>query len=162
MTATPEDLLARLEALGADIKTYHHPPVFTVEESKALRGDLPGTHCKCLLLKDKKNVLWLVVTTEDRRTDMKDLRHRIGAATLSFAKPEVLRQTLGVEPGSVTPFALINDSEHRVNVVLDEDMLTRTLLNFHPLTNTATTSIGTRHLLEFIESCGHQPRIVGL
>ncbi len=162
MAATPEELLARLDELEADVKTTHHPPVFTVAESKARRGDLPGTHCKCLFLKDKKGALWLVVTTEDRKMEMKDVRRRIDSAPLSFARPELLRQILGVEPGSVTPFALINDTEHRVNVILDAEMMALELLNYHPLTNTATTSIGAEHLLRFIDACGHQPRIVRL
>ena len=160
MTATQEDLFALFDKLGVKTTTHLHAAVFTVDENRALRGELAGGHCKCLFLKDKKGALWLVVTLEDRAVDMKALRHVIGSAPLSFAKPELLRQVLGVEPGSVTPFALINDTAGRVNVVLDAEMMNFELLNYHPLVNTATTAIGARDLLKFIGAGGHQPQIV--
>ncbi len=160
--ATPEDLFARFAELDVETTTQHHPPVFTVEESKALRGDLPGGHCKSLFLKDKKGALWLVVALEDRAIDMKDLRRRIGAATLSFGKAELLAEVLGVTPGAVTPFGLINDSEGRVTVVLDADMMALDQLNYHPLTNEATTTITSQGLLAFIASTGREARIVAL
>ena len=162
MAMTPEDLLAHLDALGLASTTHHHAAVFTVDESKALRGDMPGGHCKSLFLKDKKGQLWLVVALEDRAIDMKDLRRRIGAAQLSFAKPELLADVLGVVPGAVTPFALVNDPGHRVNVVLDAEMMTFDPLNYHPLTNTATTAISPDALLTFIADCGHEARIIDL
>jgi Ala-tRNA(Pro) deacylase len=123
---------------------------------------MPGGHCKSLFLKDKMGQLWLVVALEDRAIDMKDLRRRIGAAPLSFGKPELLADALGVEPGAVTPFALVNDPEHRVNVVLDAEMMTHDPLNYHPLTNTATTAIAAADLLAFIADCGHEARVVDL
>ncbi len=159
---TPDDLFARLAALGVKTTTHRHAPVFTVEDSKALRGDLPGAHCKTLFLKDKKRVLWLVVMLEDRHIPMKDLRRRIGSATLSFGKPDLLMEVLGVEPGSVTPFALVNDTGQRVNVVLDGAMMERDLLNYHPLTNRATTAITPGDLLTFIRAAGHEPAVVAL
>ena len=152
-------LMARLGELHIATTTVRHPPVFTVAESKALRGALPGGHSKNLFLKDKKSVLWLVVATEDRGIDLKALRPRIGSAGLSFASAETLRQVLGVEPGSVTPFALINDREARVRVVLDAGLMAQSPLNFHPLVNTATTAIAADDLLVFVRSCGHEPRI---
>src|SRR5437588_863655 len=111
--ATPEDLLRRLDALGIKSETHSHPPLMTVEDSKRLRGDLPGGHCKNLFLKDKKGRMWLVVTLEDRRVDIKALEARLGAARLSFGSPDRLLANLGVTPGAVTPFALINDREHK-------------------------------------------------
>ena len=120
MSSGEAALMARLDALGIVTTTVRHPPMFTVAESKALRGSLPGGHSKNLFLKDKKGVLWLVVADEDRPIDLKALRRRIGSAALSFASAETLRQVLGVEPGSVTPFALINDREVSVRVLLDE------------------------------------------
>lgn len=159
---TPDDLLKRLDQLGIRTATHHHPPVFTVEESKRLRGALPGGHTKNLFLKDKKDVLWLVVALEDRVLDMKDLRRRIGSAPLSFGRPELLRAVLGIEPGAVTPFALINDTDRQVRVVLDWAMLAIDMLNFHPLSNAATTAIAPQDLLTFIRSCGHEPAIVDL
>lgn len=159
---TERELFAHLERLGIEVATTRHPPVFTVAEAKALRGQLPGAHTKNLFLKDKKQALWLVVALEDRVIDLKALRHRIGAAPLSFASAETLRATMGVDPGSVTPFALINDAEASVRVVLDAEMMAADILNFHPLTNSATTSITAAGLLAFIRSCGHEPRIVDL
>ncbi len=162
MHATREQLLRRLDELGIKSSTVDHPPVFTVEESKRLRGELPGGHCKSLFLKDKKDVLWLIVALEDRPIDLKQLRHRIGASNLSFGKPELLMELLGVEPGSVTPFALINDRERRVNVILDKGMMAKEVLNYHPLTNRATTTVSPADLLKFIRACGHEPKEIEL
>ena len=160
--ATPEDLLAELARLGISIETVEHPPVFTVEEAKALRGELPGAHSKNLFLKDKKGRYWLVVTFEDRPIDLKALRHVIGAAPLSFGKPEALLEVLGLTPGSVTPFGAINDKQGVVTVVLDAEMLESEPLNFHPLVNTATTRISAAGLLRFLEAGGHTPMVVKL
>jgi len=162
MRATTEQLFSKLTDLGIKTETHTHPPVFTVEESKALCGDLPGGHCKNLFLKDKKGILWLVVAHEDRPIDMKSLRHLIGSHHLSFGKADLLGDVLGVEPGSVTPFALINDTETSVRVVLDKEMMDLELLNYHPLCNTMTTAISPENLLVFIRSCGHEPDIVAL
>jgi Ala-tRNA(Pro) deacylase len=162
MPASEKHLFDRLEHLGLHTTTVRHPAVFTVEQSKALRGDLPGAHSKNLFLKDKKGAYWLVVALEDREIAVKELRHRIGAAQLSFARPEHLKEILGIDPGSVTPFALINDTDNRVNVVLDAEMMTHATLNFHPLTNTATTAIDPAGLMAFIRSCGHQPQVIDL
>lgn len=162
MPATPEDLFARLQELGIESVTHDHPPLHTVRDSKALRGELPGGHHKNLFLRDKKKRCFLVVTQEDKEIDLKALRHRIGANHPSFASPERLMEYLGVEPGSVTPFALINDPEGRVHVTIDEDILNSDPLNFHPLVNTKTTAIGPDDLLRFIRACGHQPLITRL
>ena len=162
MTATKQQLLARLDELGIEAVTRDHPPVYTVEEARALRGDIPGGHCKNLFLKDKKGQLWLVVCLEDAVIDLKSLPDRIGAARISFGKAELLQEVLGVEPGSVTPFALINDASHQVNVVLDASMMDCDFVNYHPLVNTATTTLTPADLLRFIESCGHKPQTVTL
>lgn len=162
MAASRDDLFARLDDLGIETSTVEHPPVYTVEEAKAHRGELPGAHCKNLFLKDKKGQLWLVVTLEDRALDIKELRHRIGAAHLSFGKPELLRESLGIEPGSVTPFAAINDADHQVNVVLDAEMMQMSPLNYHPLSNDATTAIAPDDLVRFLRSTGHEPAVVSL
>ena len=160
MPATEAELLARFDELGIATKTYRHPPLHTVEESRKLRGDLPGGHCKSLFLKDKKGQLWLLVTLEDRDVDLKTLHRRIGAARLSFGRPELLWEALGVKPGAVTPLALINDSEQRVKVVLDVEMLRHETLNYHPLRNDATTAISPRGLRLFIAACGHEPKLL--
>ncbi len=157
MPATPDDLFARLKSLAIQIKTHHHPPLFTVQDSQRLRGDIPGAHCKNLFLKDKKGALWLIVTLEETRIDLKTLHKRIGAGRLSFGKPELLMQVLGVTPGSVSPFALINDTQQRVNVVLDCEMMAKESLNYHPLTNEMTSTISSSGLLAFIRACGFEP-----
>ncbi|MBL6933735.1 MAG: prolyl-tRNA synthetase associated domain-containing protein [Rhodospirillales bacterium] len=159
---TREQLFEHLADLGIETSTIEHSPAFTVDDSKAFRGELSGAHCKNLFLKDKKGDIWLVVSLEDRAIDMKDLRHLIGSNHLSFGKPELLMEILGIVPGSVTPFALINDVDRRVNVVLDAEMMTHSMLNYHPLVNNATTAIMPDDLIAFIRSCGHEPAIVEL
>jgi Ala-tRNA(Pro) deacylase len=157
---TPAALFARLDALGIAYRTYTHPAVFTVEEAKSLRGTLPGGHCKSLFLKDKKGALWLVVALEECRVDLKALADRLGAPRFSFGSAELLHEVLGVRPGSVTPFAAINDSAGRVTVVLQRAMLAHDPLNYHPLENDRTTAIAPADLVRFLESCGHAPLIV--
>jgi Ala-tRNA(Pro) deacylase len=162
MSATADDLFARLERLNITTTTHFHPPLFSVEESQKLRGNLPGGHCKNLFLKDKKKNLWLIVALEDQRIDMKALGKTLSSARLSFGKPELLQEILGVTPGSVTPFALMNDQEVQVQVVLDARMMEMDLLNYHPLTNDMTTSIYPSDLEKFIVDCGHVPITVTL
>ena len=162
MTATREDLFARLESLGIETRTRNHAPVFTVEEARALRGEIPGGHCKNLFLKDDKGNIWLIVCLEEAPVDLKAAPAKIGSRRLSFGKPELLMEVLGVEPGSVTPFALINDAATRVNVVLDAAMMAHDLVNYHPLRNDATTTIRSADLVTFIKSCGHEPKIAAV
>jgi Ala-tRNA(Pro) deacylase len=160
--ATPDQLFARLDALGIAHRTYSHPPVFTVAEAVALRGTLPGGHCKSLFLKDRRAGLWLVVALEERQIDLKRLAAALAAPRFSFGNPALLYEALGVRPGSVTPFALVNDISQRVTIVLDRAMLDHDLLNYHPLDNDRTTAIAPADLLRFIAGCGHQPRILDL
>ena len=162
MPATPEDLFARLRELDIAVVTHEHPPLFTVEDSKSLRGDLPGSHHKNLFLRDKKKRSFLVVTQEDKDINLKELRHQIGANHPSFGSADRLREYLGVEPGSVTPFALINDPQQRVQVTIDQDIMAAGPLNFHPLVNTMTTAIAPDDLLRFVRACGHEPLITQL
>ena len=162
MPATREDLFARLKSLGIETKTADHAPVYTVEEAQALRGEIEGGHCKNLFLKDDKGQLWLIVCLEESQIDLKAAPAKIGSRRLSFGKPDLLMEVMGVEPGSVTPFGLINDTANRVNVILEAQMMQHKQLNYHPLQNTATTSIAADDLVAFIRSCGHQPRIVAV
>ena len=162
MPATRDDLFARLTSLGIETRTRDHAPVFTVEEAQALRGEIPGGHCKNLFLKDDKGNIWLIVCLESSQIDLKAAPARIGSRRLSFGKPELLMEVLGVEPGSVTPFALINDTQARVNVVLDAAMMAHDLVSYHPLRNDASTTIRSADLITFIKSCGHDPRIVAV
>jgi Ala-tRNA(Pro) deacylase len=162
--ATPAEtaLFNRLGGLGIKTVTVSHPPVFTVDEAKRLRGSLPGGHCKSLFLRNKKGEMWLVVTLEDRALDLKALGERIGAGRVSFGSPERLMQHLGVIPGAVTPFAIVNDRERLVKVVLDAEMMRQTPLNYHPLRNDRTTAITPQDLVRFLEAEGHPPRILDL
>ena len=162
MVATTEQLLAALADLGIAAETHRHPAVFTVEESQRHCAHLPGGHCKNLFLKDSKGKLWLLVTLDNRRVDLKAVRKRIGAGNLSFAKPELMLSVLGVGPGTATPFALINDPEGSVQVVLDAGMLAYERLNYHPLTNDATTAVSPDGLLAFLRATGHEPMVLEL
>jgi Ala-tRNA(Pro) deacylase len=155
-------LYERLKQLGIRWATYAHAPVFTVEEARALRGSLPGGHTKNLFLKDKKDGLWLIVLREELRVDLNALARQIGAPRFSFGAPERLAATLGVPAGSVTPFALVNDTQCDVRVVLDEGMLALDPLNFHPLRNDRTTAINSADILRFVHSCGHEPLLCRL
>ncbi|MDP9138094.1 MAG: prolyl-tRNA synthetase associated domain-containing protein [Pseudomonadota bacterium] len=162
MPASRHDLFARLEALGIETTTRDHAAVFTVEEARTLRGEIAGGHCKNLFLKDAKGELWLIVCLEDTRIDLKGLPQKIGSGRLSFGRPELLREVLGIEPGSVTPFALINATSLEDHVVLEQAMMAHALLNYHPLENTATTTIAAPDLVKFLRACGHDPQIVAL
>ncbi len=152
-----EDLIAYLESLGIETRTVEHPAVFTVEEARRLRGELPGAHSKSLFLRNKKGRMWLVVTLEDRDIDLKDLGERLGAGRLSFGSPDRLMRYLGVIPGAVTPFGVLNDHDDAVTVALDRQMLEVDPLNFHPLDNTKTTAISTDGLLRFLQATDHPP-----
>jgi len=160
MPASPTDLFAYLDRLGIKHATVTHPPLFTVEQSQALRGTIPGGHTKNLFLKDKKGALFLVTVLEDAVIELKSLHRRLGASgRFSFGTAEIMRATLGIEPGAVTPFAAINDTDRRVQVVVDADLMRHDTINCHPLTNTMTTSIAREDLVRFLESTGHPPRI---
>lgn len=155
--ADPPALRRRLEELGIQARTIHHPPVFTVEESKALRGDLEGCHTKNLFVRDKKGVMWLVVCREDRRVDLAVLASKLGLGRLSFASAERLMKFLGVIPGAVTPFAVMNDTGGKVSVAIDRSMLDESPWNFHPLDNAMTTSIEPAGMVAFLEAENHAP-----
>ena len=157
---TQKDLFAALDALGIAYETVEHPPMFTVEDGLAIRDTIPGLDCKNLFLKDKKGQLWLIVLPADKRARLSEIEKTIGAARLSFGKPELLFEVLGVPAGSVTPFALINDTKLRLTVVLDSDMMAHDRVNFHPLRNTASTCLKASDLLIFIKSLGYSPLCV--
>lgn len=162
MPATRQDLFDRLAGLGISTTTLEHPAVFTVAESSGVEKQLPGGHTKNLFLKCKKGNIFLVVALNYATIDLKSLHKRIESGRLSFGSADLLREILGVLPGSVTPFALINDTGGKVTVILDEAMMRHDFLNYHPLENTATTNIARDDLLRFIRSCGHDPRIVAV
>lgn len=163
MTASPDDLLAYLDGLGVETQTVEHPPLRTVEDSRALRGEIPGGHVKNLFVKDKKGRAFLLVLEEDAVVDLKRVHEKIGAqGRLSFGSAELLEELLGVKPGAVTPLGAINDRDGRVTVVLDEAMMRHERLNFHPLINTRTTGMASADVVKFLRATGHEPLISAL
>lgn len=161
LPTSPEAVFARLDALSIAHRTFNHPPVYTVEQAKALRGEIAGAHIKNLFLRDKKKRIWLVTALEDRRIDLKALKRRLGASgSLSFGNAELLMEVLGVEPGAVTPFGIINDAEGRAQVVLDKGVLASEPVNAHPLRNDMTTAVSADGLLQFLDAEGHSPEII--
>ena len=162
MAISRATLFETLKALGIETKTIDHPATFTVEESSTVPIDLPGAHTKNLLLKDEEDTLVLVIAKSSTKVDLKVLAKRLGTARFSFGKPELLMQALGVTPGSVTAFAVINDEKRRVRVVIDSALGAHDSVNCHPLENTATTNIALADLLRFIRSTGHEPKTMTL
>jgi Ala-tRNA(Pro) deacylase len=157
MPKTEAELFSFLDSLGIRTLTQRHPALYTVADSQALRGEIAGGHTKNLFLKDKKDNFFLLTVDEDAVVDLKQVHHLIGAASrVSFGRPEMLMELLGVAPGSVTVFGLINDTQHRVKVVLDQTLMENAVINAHPLTNEATTSIAANDLRRFIEATGHE------
>jgi Ala-tRNA(Pro) deacylase len=163
MPVTPAELFAALDALGIAHPTVTHPPLFTVEQSQELRGQIPGGHTKNLFLRDKKGALFLVTTPEDAAIELKSLHRRLGASgRFSFGSADLLMETLGVAPGAVTPLAAINDTAGRVTIVLDAGLMEHAVINCHPLTNTMTTSIARTDLVRFLQETGHPPQTVAV
>lgn len=157
-----DGLFAYLDELGIATKTVAHEPVFSVSESQDVERALPGGHTKNLFLKSAKGELLLVIAHADTQVDLKALPKRVGCARLSFAKADVLREVLGVTPGSVTGFALVNDTEPRVKVILDQDLMQFDSINCHPLENNATTNIARDDFLKFLLATGHAPETIDL
>ena len=160
LPTTPQTLLRRLDDLGIAYRSVSHPPVFTVEEAKALRGELPGSHIKNLFLRNKKGQMWLVTCLEDRGIDLKVLGERLGAGRFSFGSAERLMTHLGVRPGAVTPFAVINDKQGAVTMVLDSGVMDGGPVNCHPLVNTMTTALAPDDLVRFLEAEHHAPQML--
>lgn len=156
-------LFARFATLGILAPTVPYPAHGTVEEGKTLRGAMPGTFTKNLLLRDKKDRLFLLAVHEDRMLDLKTLHRRIGATgRLGFASPELMESLLGVSPGALTPLALLADTDSRVTCVLDATLMQTESLNFHPLINTESTNLTPPDLVRFLTACAHAPLIVDL
>ena len=163
MPASPDDLIAYLADLGIETTSVDHPALHTVEDSRALRGDIAGGHTKNLFVKDKKGRVFLLVLEEDAVVDLKRVHERIGAqGRVSFGSADLLEEVWGVKPGAVTPFGAINDQAGDVRVVLDEAMMRHERLNFHPLVNTRTTGLRSADLVKFLRATGHEPLIVAL
>ncbi len=160
MPKTPDQLFAALDALGIAHSTIKHPPLFTVEQSRALRGQIPGGHTKNLFLRDKKYELYLVVAEEDAAIDLKGLHRLLGASgRFSFGAADLLTRGPGRGPGRGDAVRRHQRHACRVMVVLDAALMAHDTLNFHPLVNTMTTSIKRDDLVKFLKSTGHEPRI---
>lgn len=164
MPATRDDLMAFFKELDIEVSTVDHEPVFTVAESGDLHDRIPGGHTKNLFVKDKKSRLFLIVVLHDAEIDLKKVHQIIGAqGRVSFGNADLLMEVLGVEPGSVTPFSLINDREAiRVTPVFDAAMMQHDILNYHPLKNDATTAISASDLVKFAKACGHDPQVLAV
>ncbi len=158
---TAQDLFSFLDGLGIKHSTTQHAPVFTVAESESLRDLIPGGHTKNLFVKDKKDQYFVLTVEENAAVDLKTVHKTIGAASkVSFGKPEKMLEYLGVIPGSVTVFGAINDTGQQVTFVLDSELMKHDLINGHPLSNDATTTVGRDDLVRFLESTGHTPLIL--
>ena len=158
---TPEELFEFLDSLGIAHKTKYHPPVFTVAESQALRDEIPGGHTKNLFLKDKKDQFFLLTVDEHATVDLKTVHTIVdGASKFSFGKPDKLMEYLGVIPGAVTAFGIVNDVGRNVTIVLDADLMKNDVINCHPLSNDATTSISSADLIRFFEATGHTAHVL--
>lgn len=156
MTEQEASVAARLRELGIEFTRHEHPPVATVEEAEAHWSGIDATHCKNLFLRNQKGTRhYLVVLTASKRADLRAVADQIGDGKLSFASPERLMTCLGVTPGSVSPFALINDTAHEVRVVLDRDFQTASRLAFHPNINTRTFTIAAADFRKFLDACGN-------
>jgi Ala-tRNA(Pro) deacylase len=158
MTMTSDELLTYLKEIGIGAITHEHSPVHTIDDSKRLRGDIPGIHTKNLFLRDTKKQCYLVVTHEETTVNLKNLRHKLHAkGTLSFGRPETLMEHLGVTPGAVSLLALINDRGRNVALAIEDSLLLSDPVNCHPLTNNRTTSLSANGILLFLERTGHLP-----
>ena len=163
MALTSKELHDYLQGLDIEVNTVSHAPLFTVADSQKLRGEIPGGHTKNLFLKDKKDNFFLVTVDEDAVVDLKSIHHLIGAASrVSFGKPEKLMEYLGVIPGAVTVFGAVNDKQRNVQIILDAALMKNDVINGHPLTNDATTSIRRDDLLVFLRATDHEPQILAV
>jgi Ala-tRNA(Pro) deacylase len=157
---TRPDLIAFFDAHGIDHATTDHQAVFRVGEGEGIKDDIPGAHTKNLFLKDAKGRLWLISAKDDTQIDLKRLHTVIGSARLSFGSAELMEQALGVTPGSVTAFAMINGAERDVTFVLDHRLAQADRVNFHPLVNTATTGLSQADFAQFFRALAITPLVV--
>ena len=162
---TEQQLLKLMTEIGMRYEIHRHPPLHTVEESQALRGEMPGAHVKNMFLKGKKGDIWLVTCLEDRSIRIPHLQKEIGASRLSFGKSELMEELLGVSPGAVTPLAVANDRDRKVQLVLDAALVDAEIINCHPLHNEATVRIDGRisdsdGLAKLFGHSGHAPVVV--
>lgn len=160
LPTTPEALLAVLKELEIEYSFHQHKAVFTVAEADEVDAAIPGTHCRNLFLRDDKKNNFLVVLQNATQVDIKKLPALIGSKKLSFGSADRLWECLGVRPGSVCPYSIINDKDNQVKICLDQSMMETDIVNYHPLLNTMTIGVKPADLTRFIEHCGHVPHIV--
>lgn len=160
MPASPDDLIAYLDQLGLSHETHWHEATFTVEEGRELKETMPGGHTKNLFMKDKDGVIVLISAHADSELKLNQLHKLIGTRRLSFASGELMEELLGVTPGSVTGFALMNDKGQKVRFIVDAALMAFDTLNFHPLVNTGTTAISRDDFKRFVEATGHDLTVV--
>ena len=164
MTTQPaydrDRLLAWMAEHGVDQTTHDHPPVFTVDEGHEIKAAMPGAHTKNLFLKDKKGRLWLISARQDTVIDLKAAPRTIGSDRVSFGNETLMYETLGVRPGSVTALGLVNDVERRVTFVIDKRLWEADIVNFHPLTNTATTALDQDSFRRVLALLNREPLVV--
>lgn len=162
LPTTPEQLFDILQSLDIKYEIHSHTPIFTVEEGAHLKANIPGIHCRNLFLRDKKKKMYLVVAANETAIDLKKLQNLIDSGRLSFGSSDRLWQYLGIRPGSVCPFCVINDKNHEVSVILDKYMVDADIVNYHPLDNAMTISLAPSDLLKFLAHTGHDAKIVDL
>ena len=159
---SPEDLVSLLDMDCIPYRLYHHDAVFTVAQSQSIDRDIPGAHCRNMFLYDKKGNMILVTLRHETPLDLKKLSAELKIGRVSFGSPERLWQYLGVRPGSVTPFSVLNDHNKEVTLILEGEMMTETYINVHPLINTMTISLNPFDLLKFLEKRGIKYQILSL
>ncbi len=162
LPTSPQELMDVLGDIGVEFTLYEHEPVFTVEESQKIDKGIDGTACRNLFLRDKKKRMFLVVVPHETPVDLKALEGKLECGRLSFGSADRLWQYLGVRPGSVCPFSVINDKANEIQVVLDADMMQSDLVCYHPLLNSMTISLTPADLLKFFEHTGHSPITIDL
>ena len=160
LPTTPDKLMSVLSSLDIGFTIHTHPPLRTVEDAKAFRGDLQGSHIKNLYLRDRKKRNFLLLAEEDKAIDLKGLSNQIGSDRLSFGSADRLFEILGVRPGAVSPFTLINDPDHKVQLILDSDLADQSYVFAHPLVNDMTLGVSGPELMRFFSHTGHHPQIV--
>ena len=155
------DIYKFLDSINVSYERFDHPAVYTVSEAKKLSPEMDGASTKNLFLRDKKGIRhFLVVVPQDKQVDLKELSSILEASRLSFASPDRLKKYLGIEPGSVSILALLNDPEKTVEVFVDNELWNAEIILCHPLVNTSTLAITLNGIKQFLEKTGHNLTLV--
>lgn len=162
LPTTSDALLQNLQKLDVSYALHQHAPIFTVEEGEHLKASIPGLHCRNLFLRDKKKKMFLVVAANDTKIDLKKLSSVLDCARFSFGSADRLWENLGIRQGSVNPFCIMNDTDHKVRIILDKYMMDKDIVNYHPMDNAMTIGLSPSDLVRFINSTNHDPEIVDL